>query len=137
MQRSLEEQCKSYMAKGDGVNSTLLDFLRVICICHDVTRVTDRFGKTFLTGPSQDELCLLDMCSKTGLCEFVDRNSATIQIRVQGEIEEYNNLKFYDFTSARKMMTRVVQNVKTGKVLSMTKGADSAILSRTIPRSCA
>ena len=43
-------------------------------------------------------------------------------------------MKFYDFTSARKMMTRVVQNVETGRVLSLTKGADSAILSRCVPR---
>lgn len=55
-------------------------------------------------------------------------------IKVNGELEEYRNIKFYDFSSSRKMMTRVVQNVKTGQVLAMTKGADSAILSRTVPR---
>ena len=32
------------------------------------------------------------------------------------------------------MMTRIVQNIQTGKVLSLTKGADSAIISRCIPR---
>ena len=52
-----------------------------------------------------------------------------------GNIEEYRNLKFYDFTSARKMMTRVVQNVETGRVYAFSKGADSSILSRTVPRS--
>ena len=31
-------------------------------------------------------------------------------------------------------MTRIVQNVKTGQVYVMSKGADSAILSRCIPR---
>ena len=51
-----------------------------------------------------------------------------------GEIEEYRTLKFFDFTSARKMMTRIVQNVKTGQVYVMSKGADSAILSKCIPR---
>jgi len=54
------------------------------------------------------------MAAQTGLCEFVDRNSAQLTIKVMGEIEEYRNLKFFDFTSARKMMTRVVQNIKTG-----------------------
>ena len=87
-----------------------------------------------MTGPSQDELCLIEMASKTGLCEFVDRNSAMLTIKVMGEIEEYRNIKFFDFTSARKMMTRVVQNVKTGKVIAMTKGADSAIISKSVPR---
>ena len=96
--------------------------------------MTDKSGKTFMTGPSQDELCLLDMAKETGLCEFIDRNSAVFTIRVLGKIEEYRTVKFYDFTSARKMMTRIVQNVETGRILSLTKGADSAILSRCIPR---
>ena len=96
------------MAKRGSDQSSLLDFLRVICLCHDVTRVTDQSGKTFLTGPSQDELCLIEMAALTGLCEFVDRNSALLTIKVLGEIEEYRNIKFFDFTSARKMMTRVV-----------------------------
>ena len=102
-------------------------------MCHDVTKVTDRSGKTFLTGPSQDELCLIQMAAKTGCCEFIDRNSAVITIKVMGKIEEYKNIKFYDFTSARKMMSRVVQNVETGRVLALVKGADSAILSRCVP----
>ena len=130
----MAEQCASYI-DSQGRNSTLLDFLRVICLCHDVTRVTDRFGKTFLTGPSQDELCLLNMAAETGLCEFIDRDSAVFTIKVLGQIEEYRTVKFFDFTSARKMMTRIVENVATGQVLSLTKGADSAILERCIGRS--
>ena len=118
----------------DRQESSLLDFLRVICLCHDVTKVTDAKGKSFLTGPSQDELCLLDMAAKTGLVEFIDRNSATFTIKVNGEIEEYQTIKFFDFTSARKMMTRIVQNSRTGKVMVICKGADSAILSKCIPR---
>lgn len=70
---------------GDDRNdSSLLDFLRVICICHDVTKVTNSDGKSFLTGPSQDELCLLEMAANTGLVEFIDRNSAVFTIKVNG-----------------------------------------------------
>ena len=112
----------------------MLDFLRCICLCHDVTKVTDENGKAFLTGPSQDELCLIDMSEKTGLVKFVDRNSSSFTIEVEGKIEEYRTLKFFDFTSARKMMTRIVQNVETGKVLVLAKGADSAIFEKSIPR---
>ena len=72
------------MGGKDARDSTMLDFLRVICLCHDVTRVKNAKGESFLTGPSQDELCLLDMCKKTGLAEFVDRNSTFLTIRVQG-----------------------------------------------------
>ena len=122
------------MGAKDAQDSTMLDFLRVICLCHDVTRVKNAKGESFLTGPSQDELCLLDMCKKTGLAEFVDRNSTFMTIRVQGQLEEYKSVKFFDFTSARKMMTRVVQNTNTGQLLVISKGADQAILSRCIPR---
>ena len=123
------------MEQKDGENSSILDFLRVICLNHDVTKVTDASGKTFLTGPSQDELCLLEMAEQTGICEFIDRTSAVFTIKVQGVIEEYRTVKFYDFTSARKMMTRIVQNIDTGRILALSKGADSAILSRCVPRS--
>jgi magnesium-transporting ATPase (P-type) len=74
------------------------------------------------------------MAAKTGLVEFIDRNSTFFKIKVQGVIEEYKTIKFFDFTSARKMMTRVVQNTETGKVMAISKGADSAILSRCVPR---
>jgi magnesium-transporting ATPase (P-type) len=36
-----------------------------------------------------------------------------LRIKVKGKIEVYKNLKFFDFTSDRKMMTRIVQNAET------------------------
>jgi len=77
------------------------------------------------------------MAAKTGLIEFIDRDSSNFKIKVEGKLEEYRSIKFYDFTSARRMMTRIVQNVETGKVFALVKGADSAIISRCIPRSLA
>ena len=112
----------------------MIEFLKVICLCHDVTKVTNADGKTFFTGPSQDELCLIDMAASTGLVEFIDRDSASLKIKVEGKLEEYRSIKFYDFTSARKMMTRIVQNVETGKVMVLCKGADGPIIQRCIPR---
>ena len=64
----------------------------------------------------------------------MDRDSATFTIKIDGRIETYKNIKFYDFDSARKMMSRVVQNVETGVVYVMAKGADSSIISRCIKR---
>ena len=124
-------------------SSVLLDFFRVICLCHDVTKVTDRDGNSFLTGPSQDELCLLDMAKETKLVEFIDRDSSVLRIMVQGKMEVYKNIKFYDFTSERKMMTRIVQRVhpetevpteQYNQVYVFSKGADTSILARSIPK---
>ena len=66
--------------------------------------------------------------------EFVDRNSTFFTIKVLGKQEVYKTIKFYDFTSARKMMTRIVQNTETGALFVLSKGADSAILSKCIGR---
>ena len=74
------------------------------------------------------------MVAKTGIVEFIDRDSSSFKIKVLGKIESYKTIKFYDFTSARKMMTRIVQNEETGKVLAISKGADSAIISKCVPR---
>ena len=53
------------------------------------------------------------MAHRVGLVEFIERDSATIKLKVKGNIETYRNIKFFGFTSGRKMMTRIVQNVKT------------------------
>ena len=110
------------------------DFFRCMCLCHDVTRVRDRDGKAFLTGPSQDELCLLDMAESSQVGYFIDRDSSRFHIEINGVKETYKNIKFYDFDSSRKMMSRVVQNERTGIVYVMAKGADSAIVQRVQPR---
>lgn len=107
-----------------GPNQILHDFFRCILLCHDITKVTDRNGKTFLTGASQDELVLLEMAAEKGIAEFIQRDSAEFVIRVDNKLEHYDNLKFYDFDSARKMMTRVVRNQETGMIYAMSKGAD-------------
>ena len=140
----LVDQTYSYMENRDQSDqNVLLNFFKVICLCHDITRVTDRNGNSFLTGPSQDELCLLEMAKQSGLVEFIDRDSSVLRILVKGEVEVYRNLKFYDFTSARRMMTRIVQRVdpdsemptqEHNQVYVFAKGADTSILARSIPK---
>ena len=55
------------------------------------------------------------MAKDSKLVEFVDRDSSVLRIMVQGQLEVYKNIKFYDFTSERKMMTRIVQRVDPQK----------------------
>jgi len=104
----------------------IINFFRTICLCHDATMITQNH-KTFISGSSMDEICLIEMANAVGLVEFVDRDSSYIRIKVRGKIETYRNLKFFDFTSERKMMSRVVQNVETEEVIVFAKGADSVI----------
>jgi len=128
--------------RGSHDKNILLNFFRVICLCHDVTKVTDRDGNFFFTGPSQDELCLLEMAKENKMVEFIERDSSIFRISVRGNREAYKNIKFYDFTSERKMMTRIVQRVNPitevpdeifNETIVFVKGADTSILARSIP----
>lgn len=75
--------------------------------------------------------------------EFLERDSSIFRIKVQGRLELWRNIKFFDFTSERKMMTRIVQRVnpetqipdeKYKEVMVFSKGADTSILARSIPK---
>ena len=46
--------------------------------------------------------------------------------------EEWKTLKYFEFTSERKIMTRVLKNTETGQVMVFTKGADSSIIPRCV-----
>ena len=68
------------------------------------------------------------MIDDQNLGNFISRNSDELRIKVGSKTEVYKSLKVFEFTSDRRMMTRVVKNVETGEVLVITKGADSAII---------
>ena len=72
------------------------------------------------------------MCENEKIGSFVERDSDTLTIEIFGQIEKWKSLKYYEFNSDRKLMTRVVKNLKTGRVLVFCKGADSSIIDRSI-----
>ena len=82
------------------------------------------------------------MAKEAKMVEFLDRDSSILRISVLGKREAYRNIKFYDFTSERKMMTRIVQRVNPisevpdevyNETIVFVKGADTSILARSIP----
>jgi magnesium-transporting ATPase (P-type) len=58
-----------------------------------------------------------------------DRDSHNIRIIINGNKEEYEIIKVYEFNSDRKMMSVILKDDK-GKLILFTKGADMAILPR-------
>jgi magnesium-transporting ATPase (P-type) len=54
------------------------------------------------------------MCETNNLGSFVERDSEQLTIEIKGKREVWKNLKFNEFTSDRKLMSRVVKNVATG-----------------------
>jgi len=72
------------------------------------------------------------MAKKTKYSSFRGKDTATIFVQEggpDGPQIEYKPLKFYDFTSDRKMMTMIVRDV-SGKCTAYIKGADTSVLPR-------
>ena len=84
--------------------------IRIICLCHGLTRVKTEDKGNFLTGSSQDELEHMEMCEKANIGKFIERDSEIMKIEVFGEIEVWRNLRYFEFSSDRKFMTRTLQN---------------------------
>ena len=47
-------------------------------------------------------------------------------------IETYKVLRVIDFTSDRKRMSVIVKNMKTNKIISFVKGADTTMIPKII-----
>jgi magnesium-transporting ATPase (P-type) len=74
----------------------------------------------------------MEMCETEDIGSFIERDSDNLTIDVKGKKEIWRNLKYYEFTSDRKLMSRVVQNIETNQILVLSKGADSSIIPRCV-----
>ena len=92
--------------------------LRCIAVCHDVLLITlaDKHGNAQQTksGASVDEICLLEMAEAKNLAKLVARDTETVTVQILGELERYQYVKVFEFSSERKMMSVVVKNTQTG-----------------------
>ena len=79
----LADQIDVHLQEHPEDEEELLNFFRCLCLCHDLTIIT-KDGKSSPSGPSQDELCLIEMAKQAGICEFVSRDSAYLTIKVKG-----------------------------------------------------
>lgn len=61
---------------------------------------------------------------------FLSRDTNFINIKIQGQEEQYSIVKIYEFSSDRKMMSITVKEEKTGKFFNFAKGADMMIKSK-------
>lgn len=59
---------------------------------------------------------------------FVEKDSDYMTIEVGSKQERWRQLKCFEFSSDRKMMSRIVRNEETGQIILFTKGADDSII---------
>lgn len=105
-------------------------FINILAICHTII-VDRKDGVLQYNASSPDELALTNAARHFGIV-FEERDAldnVVIFNKNDGTRKKYELLNVIEFTSARKRMTVVVKNSE-GKIICMTKGADSHIMPR-------
>ena len=125
-----EDWTKSMASTGRPQNEYLLDFIRILSVCHTII-VDDKNGVLQYNASSPDELALTNAGRHFGLT-FKERDedgNMVIENKFTGHCEKYELLHVIEFTSARKRMSVIVRDPQ-GRIMLMTKGADSHIVPR-------
>lgn len=117
-----------------GVNGANLESVLLhLALCHSIV-VDDRSGR--YTASSPDELALVNAAKFFG-AEFLRRDEENIlHITWQGKPLSYRLLNVLEFTSTRKRMSLLLEDLNgegDEDVLVLTKGADSIIIPRLNP----
>ena len=68
------------------------------------------------------------MSKSSHYSEFVEKDSHSIRIQINGKIESYEYIKIIEFSSDRKKMSVVVRRVEDNKIFVFVKGADSVMM---------
>ncbi|SPO45746.1 related to DNF2 - Non-essential P-type ATPase [Moesziomyces antarcticus] len=115
----------------DPQRKNVVTFFRALALCH--TALADRpDGNDPYTleykAESPDEAALVAAARDAGAV-FIAKNNNTIDIEVLGQPEQYTPLKVLEFNSTRKRMSIIVRE-PDGRILMITKGADSVIYQR-------
>ncbi|CAL5042912.1 unnamed protein product [Urochloa decumbens] len=113
------------------------DFFRLLAICHTCIAEVDETGKVSYEAESPDEAAFVIAARELGF-EFYKRSPATIIIRERDpsrdvvEKRKYDLLNILEFSSSRKRMSVIVKEPE-GRILLLSKGADSVMFKRLAP----
>ena len=106
-------------------------FFRALALCHDVmASAPDPNQPNVLEYKAQspDEAALVSTARDIGFA-FVSSSNTSIELNVCGNRESYVPLKVLEFSSSRKRMSVIVKT-SDGRLLLLSKGADSIIAER-------
>lgn len=140
---------ESYHLKSDQkvrktVERKVHDAVLSMALCHNVTPVFDddydpelmsiaeaqTLGKIAYQASSPDEVALVKFSENAGLV-LTKRTFGSITLtNPLGQLEEYEILDNFPFTSERKRMGIIIREVSTQRVIFYLKGADSVMIPR-------
>ena len=103
----------------------------ILALCHTII-VEEKDGTIVYNASSPDELALTNAARHFGIFfkERDELNNMIVENIYTGETLSFELLNVIEFTSSRKRMSVIVRDNQTGKILVMTKGADSIIIPR-------
>jgi len=104
-------------------------FMTTLSVCHTVIPEETEDKTVVYNASSPDEKAFVDAARDYGFT-FISRTPESVKITDwNGDTVIYELLALIEFTSARKRMSVLVKS-KEGKILLLSKGADSVIMAR-------
>lgn len=104
------------------------EFFFLLSCCHDcIMERNEDTGEVCYQGESPDEIALVDAAANMGF-QFLGATSTHKNIKILGQKESVEVLKFFEFNSDRKRASVIIR--QNGVVKLLVKGADSIIYDR-------
>lgn len=98
--------------------------ITALALCHNVTPTNDDLGNLTYQASSPDEVALVKFTESVGMTLYArDMLSITLK-NPDNDLEEYEVLNIFPFTSETKRMGIIVRDKATGKITFYMKGAD-------------
>ena len=102
------------------------DLITALCLCHNVTPVEDN-GEKIYQASSPDEVALVKIAESINM-KLLSRDQRSIKIQnCIGEIENYEILANFPFSSESKRMGIILRHVQTDRLIFYLKGADTVM----------
>ncbi|KAK0457058.1 uncharacterized protein EV420DRAFT_1551268 [Desarmillaria tabescens] len=115
------------------MSSRVRDVVLSLALCHNVTPVTNDDGSVTYQASSPDEVAIVQWTQSIGLTlVFRDRTKIELQTPTGSRIV-FEVLDIFPFTSESKRMGIVVQDVQTGEITFLQKGAD-VVMAKIVQR---
>ena len=115
-------------------NYVIRDMVTALAVCHNVTPVVNNEGERELQASSPDEVALVKFVEELGY-KLERRDQRLIQIKNKiDELEEYEILEWFPFSSESKRMGIVVRYRPNGMILFYCKGAEVVMKDKVKPQ---
>ena len=109
-------------------NKIIRDIISSMVLCNNVTPIIDKNNNIDYQASSPDEIALVKFSELLNM-KLIYRNDKLIKIKDPiGNIEEFEILAIFPFSSETKRMGIILKNIKYGHIIFYLKGAENIIM---------